>query len=61
MVFRYGVPQHLKEFLQNLNDVSQVLRQRFSCFKFPKLDRIISHTCTMCSSEGDEFMEKILA
>lgn len=35
MVFRYGVPQHLKEFLQNLNDVSQVLRQRFSCFKFP--------------------------
>ena len=26
-----------------------------------ELDRIISHTCTMCSSEGDEFMEKILA
>ena len=26
-----------------------------------ELERIITHTCTLCSSEGDEFMDKILA
>ena len=26
-----------------------------------ELERIVAHTCTMCSKQGDEFVEKLLA